>query len=787
MVRSDVGGLCRVALTFCLFIFITGCGVSNNEVDDLGDGTGTDSDVGDFYTLPADRVTRWQPGVTYNGGIPDRTTKCAYVCPSGSTPTPAGCTPSTCTGCTVTGSADTTGATDSVAIQSAVNACPVGQVVQLGPGTFYVDGAHNPTNASGGIWLGKAITLRGSGAGETVGSTGPGTVVASALPGGSNRPIAIGWPSYYWPSDTEHCGGQTHCTSVAIGSVDPVPGLIPLVEDAAKEDSFVVVSTATVNALSPALQVGELVNISEQWDANITWWGDLGGGQCTGNGMCGFGQDWADPLSGTDQRYVARPVGQADVIAAITDNGDGTTTISFAAPLHSAFRVDFAADVARIIPNQPGTTGIPNQPGLPVSGVGVEDLSVANGGGGDAWANIYIVAAVDSWVKNVESFNANGGSISFDNSFRCEVRDSFLHTAGWPNPGGAGYGIEINTYAADNLFENSIVWSFNKVSAVRSSGGGNVFGYNYFEDGYGAGYPNIVEVGGNASHMAGSHMELFEGNQAFNFGSDSGWGNQNAITFFRNHATTLRRNIGNGTGTTQCQSSGNCPLCDGAFSCSGPVVALTDLSCRVAIQMTVHQLEYNFVGNVLGFPSDYLQSPAIGYAYSATFSSTPPGGTWVYEWTGINNEGIQPCYSGRPYIWQLGFSGTTYDATPDQPSTQTNYDSINYPTGTQTSISTMLRDGNFDYATNAVHWHGIGENICSNGNDPAACATECVTPPAVATLPSSLYIPSSMQPPAFFGGSPWPWVDGSSADNPLPGTLPARTRFDNGTPNDVTY
>ncbi len=64
-----------------------------------------------------------------------------------------------------------------------------------------------------------------------------------------------------------------------------------------------------------------------------------------------------------------------------------------------------------------------------------------------------------------------------------------------PNPGGGGYGIEIETYAADNLVENNMVWSFNKVIAMRSSGGGNVIGYDYMEDAYGAGYPTIVEVG----------------------------------------------------------------------------------------------------------------------------------------------------------------------------------------------------------------------------------------------------------------------------------------------------
>jgi hypothetical protein len=85
-------------------------------------------------------------------------------------------------------------------------------------------------------------------------------------------------------------------------------------------------------------------------------------------------------------------------------------------------------------------------------------------------------------------------------------------------------------------------------------------------------------------------------------------------------------------------------------------------------------------------------------------------------------------------------------------------------------LSTLLRDGNFDYVTGKVHWHGIGGTGANNG----------LTPPPNSTLPTSMYLTSK---PAFFGSTPWPWVDGSNATNPLPGQLPARARYDAGTPN----
>jgi hypothetical protein len=115
-------------------------------------------------------------------------------------------------------------------------------------------------------------------------------------------------------------------------------------------------------------------------------------------------------------------------------------------------------------------------------------------------------------------------------------------------------------------------------------------------------------------------------------------------------------------------------------------------------------------------------------------------------------------------------------------------------------LNTLLRDGNFDYVTKKTLWMG-SNNICNAPGDAACtatntgnictdqnlCAGQYTTPPAVSTLPNSLYIPASMQPPPFFNGGAWPWVDGTNASNPLPGTLPARTRFDAGTPNIVPY
>src|SRR3984893_10028678 len=63
--------------------------------------------------IPPDRNFTWNPGMMSKGGIPNRTTICATLSPSGNN--------------------------DSAAIQTALDNCPSGQVVMLNPGTFIVN------------------------------------------------------------------------------------------------------------------------------------------------------------------------------------------------------------------------------------------------------------------------------------------------------------------------------------------------------------------------------------------------------------------------------------------------------------------------------------------------------------------------------------------------------------------------------------------------------------------------------------------------------------------------
>ena len=511
------------------------------------------------YALPAERRTVWQPGVTYNGGIPSASWPvCRTLSPSGGD--------------------------DTRAIQSALDRCPPRQVVKLAPGDFHVTDT--------GLAITRSyVVLRGSGLGATR---------LSQARNGGYPVIVVGQRWYKWMDQR------------------------PLLSSAVKGANRVRVAKAQ------GLSVGEIVHLSETYDPSLTWY--------SGNQQNDY-LGWGEGRKGHPAD--SRPVGQAMEIAAI--DGDEVT---FTTPFHIGLRTSHAAHLARI---GDGERLVPA-----VKWSGIEDLTVAYGGGGDGGGNVRFFATAYCWARNIESRKSGGSAFAFDGSFRSELRDSYCHSTANPNPGGGGYGIAFDAYSADCLVENSISWNFNKVMVMRSSGGGNVIAYNYMEDAYGAGYPTILETGLNASHMTTPHYELFEGNQSFNADSDSTWGNSIYITFFRNHLTTLRRSLGAGTS-------------------DGVAVPLTDLMNRRGIGLTVHHWWYSFVANVIGYPDGYLQ-------YPSPFSPAPGSSHFIYEWTGAWGKGTP--------MWQIGYDGGRWGTTPDA-----------------RVVETTIRDGNYDYFTHSVHWH----------------------------------------------------------------------------------
>ena len=147
--------------------------------------------------------------------------------------------------------------------------------------------------------------------------------------------------------------------------------------------------------------------------------------------------------------------------------------------------------------------------------VGIEDLHVSDRSyRGDNQANIRFWGVAYSWIRNVESANESGRHIQLTKTFRCELRDSYVHHAHVYLPGANAYGIAVENQTTQTLVENNIVYYLNGGLMLNSSGPGNVIAYNYTDNMFGRDYPDapwlMADLVGN--HCAHPFMSLFEGN-----------------------------------------------------------------------------------------------------------------------------------------------------------------------------------------------------------------------------------------------------------------------------------
>ena len=358
-------------------------------------------------------------------------------------------------------------------------------------------------------------------------------------------------------------GGNDHPVVVIGASIWPHPGVgsANLAATGLKESNSVQVANAE------GFKVGQLVDIDETTDNVRSQWNP-------NKHPPGAGRNWYCRDN--------RPISQVLEIAAINGN-----TIKFNTALHIDFRLEYAAQLSRFDVS-------------PVRYAGVEDLRVSSGRSG----NIQINHASCSWVRHVESDDSYGSCVSFRQSYRCEVCDSYLHDSYYYNNGGAGYGFDLTFGSSDNLIENNISIRFNKVINCRASGGGNVIAYNYMDDGAMNSEPTWIETGLQASHYPTPHFELFEGNYCFNLDPDFTEGNAIYITYFRNESSGIRRNSPR---------------------------FLHDTRNRLLAGASKGHCWYNFVGNVLGY---------------ADMKPTPPEG-WVYE-------GSPPWPNSPIPVWRIG-------------------------------------------------------------------------------------------------------------------------------------
>jgi len=536
-----------------------------------------ESSVAQYVPSDSMRFTVWNPGLNAVGGIPIRQSVYRTLSPRG--------------------------ADDTDSIQAALDACPPGKVVQLAAGTFLVNNY---------LLISRNITLRGAGQGLTIlqKTNGAHLNVDTAA---SYDPIVIIGPGR-WP-------GPDESTAQDLSSDGKKGAMSVTVANGA---GFAAGQFVLLDELSGAGWQPDRLGRGSIWassDYRVVW-------QLHNPGL-GFD----DPLvAGTPTQGDAaswfcrqdRPVTEIKEVASVSGQ-----TITFTTPLHTDYRTARKAQLTRYTSRGNG--------GVHVTYAGVEDLTTTGASSGA----IQFECAAYCWAKNVEVELTLGDGIAVNNSFRCEIRDSYIHDAVWAQPGGAGYNISIGGGSAEILFENNVSVRANKVMVARCAGAGSVFGYNYVDDGYINTIGDWIEIGLNASHMVGPHHVLFEGNYGFNWDSDHTHGNSTYLTVFRNWLRGTRARFTN-------------PL-------SGlPIDDTQDTGPKRCIGATAYSSWMTFVGNVLGAKGEM--------------------GGWRYESTG-------PDAMGHPSIWLLGWD----DVSPQPYDSQT--------------VATEIRDGNWDWVQSKQSWH----------------------------------------------------------------------------------
>src|SRR5258708_37825475 len=154
--------------------------------------------------------------------------------------------------------------------------------------------------------------------------------------------------------------------------------------------------------------------------------------------------------------------------------------------------------------------------------------------------------------------------------------------------------------------------------------------------------------------------------------------------------------------------------------------------------------EFSFVGNVMGRPGQMsgwrYADRMMGCDVNGSNCVGGVSGAWgqgVRVTDGVIRRMIDKWLKAgvaNGNIWQVAYDATNQWTQEAEPG----------------ALSTVIRDGNYDFLTNSQRWHNT---------------------PGGFTIPNSLYLTAK---PAFFGSNPWPWVDPSTGATY---TLPAKVRF----------
>jgi hypothetical protein len=572
------------------------------------------------------------------------------------------------------------GGDDTAALQAAIDSCPANQVVLLTAGVFNITG--------NGLQLTSSCTLRGAGPGQQLNTGNNGVIDCDPCGTFVVDPTATQLIKADRATNKSYEVLYVGPTNTSLGAsynlaADAVQGT----------NSLTLASTP-----SPAINVGDIVYIdmSTASDPDVYWSIDFANAGTASTGWFTNGR-------------LQRSLTQLMEVTAVSNGG---RTLTFSTRFHTTFTVANSAQLTQY-----------QAPFLRMAGI--ENLFVWGGEGGDFHGNVSVNNCAYCWVKNVEAAWSVGTNVGFYSTFRSVLRDSFIHETSNPDPGGGGYLSGLNVGAADNLFENNIMWYGNKEIVMRASGGGNVVAYNYMDDSFGHSYPESPEAGVNAGHYTTPYMELLEGNYSQNYKGDSYWGNSIYITVFRNWLSGLRAAAHDLNGFDY--KIGNCDYLYG------------DYTERYAIDVQAYTYYGSYLGNVLGMSGQTLLSDP--YHYESCYNDIE---TEFLEQDYTTAMDSAAAAADAVVMWRFGalqtYSGWSF---------------------VDTTINTQIRTGNWDWYTQTYKCYDIGGS--TGGTTDQGCIG--------ITIPNSFYLSSK---PAFFGSNQWPWVDPTTGTTY---TLPAKYCF----------
>lgn len=459
--------------------------------------------------IDASRATDWSTaGVS--GGIPTRTTICSTLTSSA---TPAN-------------------------IESAISACPAGQVVYLSAGTYNL--------ASGITWAAKSnVTLRGAGADQTF-------LVFTDHDGchGALSDICMDSSDTNWkggPSNTANwtAGYTRGTTTITLSSVTNLKVGNPLFLDqlddstAPCDDGSIVVSassTACASATSPGIT------------GPFSLEGNGGGAQRSGR-----------------QQLQIVTVTQCDGNSTVGHSCSSGSNITISPGLY--------------MPNwRSGQTPQAWWPTTPIIGAGIEDMSLDHTASGSSTAGIEIFNCTGCYVKGVRSIDSGRAHVQLQYANRVTIRDSYFFLT--QNSVSQSYGFECYS-GSDSLVENNIFQAIAAPEMINGNCSGTVVAFNFSINNYYTG-SSRYNSSANNQHTAGQDFMLFEGNYGNSVYGDVFHGTHHFLTYFRNRWTGPQPACWQ-TGSTYATATFNT-----CTSNLGPV----DLRSFTRFE--------NFIGNILG-------------------------------------------------------------------------------------------------------------------------------------------------------------------------------------------